>query len=96
MLISFVAEAPREWGVKSEIEVEREVTVSPALGTGHVLVPDAVILAIMERFRKEVSDYRPTYFKVETTECFQTETQGGHQHSLLQLNLRSGCFCCFF
>ena len=47
--------------MKSEFEVKREVTVSPALGTGHVLVPDAVILATMERFRKEVSGYRPTH-----------------------------------
>ena len=61
VLISFVAQASREWGVKSEFEVKREVTVSPALGTGHVLVPDAVILATMERSRKEVSGYRPTH-----------------------------------
>ena len=47
--------------MKSEIEVEREVTVSPALGIGHVSVPDAVISATMERFRKEVSGYRPTH-----------------------------------
>ena len=61
VLISFVAKASREWGVKSEIEVEREGTESPALGTGHVLVPDTAISATMERFRKEVSGYRPTH-----------------------------------
>ena len=60
-LASFVTRAPRDWGVTSEIEVEREVTISPALGTGHLLVPDAVISATIERFRKEVSGYRPTH-----------------------------------
>ena len=68
-LASFVTRAPRDWGVTSEIEVEREVTISPALGTGHVLVPDAVIWATMERFGEVVSGCRPThkdigYFKV--------------------------------
>ena len=70
-LTKFVGSAPFDWGVKAEIEQYKEVTITPAIGTGHVLIPDSVIWATMERFGEVVSGRRAVYkdlgeFVVET------------------------------
>lgn len=56
-VLTFVEHAPAEWKVTTEVRVDGVVTVTPKFGTGHLLVPDAAIWAILERFDEVIDDH---------------------------------------
>lgn len=67
----FLAGAPEDLKVTSEANGVREVTVTPKIGTGHVLVPDSAMWSCMERFGVVEEGKRPIWggvgdFELET------------------------------
>lgn len=70
-LAAFVAKAPQEWLVRADVDRSIDVTLTPKIGSGHVLVPDSAMWATMERFGEVESGYRPIHkdleeWKIET------------------------------
>ena len=72
-VLTFVEHAPAEWKVTTEVRVDGVVTVTPKFGTGHLLVPDAAIWAILERFDEVICDLRALHTSADAGE-FKIET----------------------
>ena len=64
-LQAFVENAPDDWKIISDCTGAKIVTLSPKIGTGHVLVPDRALWTCMERFGRVVEAKRNVWAEAE-------------------------------
>ena len=64
-LQAFVENAPDDWKIISDCTGAKIVTLSPKIGTGHVLVPDRALWTCMERFGRVVDAKRNVWAEAE-------------------------------
>ena len=88
-LQAFVENAPEDWKITSDCTGAKIVTLSPKIGTGHVLVLDRVLWTCMERFGRVVEAKRNVWaeaegFTVESgTISFKIELEPARKMGLL-------------